>query len=109
SPCSAAASFSSPQITPPSAVAVASSGSIATPFISARSIITPPSVTARPATLWPPPRIETSSPVRPARPSAATTSFVGRQRTLIARSHCLLGGAQGDHVDAHPGDDEPTH
>src|SRR5215204_387663 len=61
-PCSAAARFNSPQITPPSAVAVALSGSIAIPFISARSIIGPPSVTARPATLWPPPRIETSSP-----------------------------------------------
>ena len=39
------------------------SGSTAIAFISARSIITPPSVTARPATLWPPPRTETSSPL----------------------------------------------
>jgi Phosphotransferase enzyme family len=38
----------------------------------------------RPATFWPPHRIETSSPVQPAKASAATTSYVLRQRTISA-------------------------
>ena len=79
-PCFAAASFSSPHSTPPSAVAVARSGSIAIAFISARSIITPPSVTARPATLWPPPRTETSRP-HAARESERRDDVVRRPAT----------------------------
>ena len=84
SPCAPVASLSSLQSTPPPAVAVPRSGSTAIAFISARSIITPPSVTARPATLWPPPRTETSSPSSRASARAATTSSALRQRTIKA-------------------------
>ena len=46
---------------PPWARARRRCGSTSTPRIAARSIINPPSVTARPATLWPPPRTEIST------------------------------------------------
>ena len=52
----------SPTVTPACARAVRRAGSTWIPFISERSIISPPSVTALPATLWPPPRTEISSP-----------------------------------------------
>ena len=44
--------------------------------------MTPPFVTARPATLWPPPRTETSSPASRAAASAATTSAAPCARTI---------------------------
>ena len=53
-------------------------------FITARSIITPPSVTARPATLCPPLLTDTSNPPLRANASAATTSWALRQRTITA-------------------------
>ena len=61
-PCAAVASLSSAQLSPPSARTVRAAGSTSMPFISARSIITPPSATARPATLWPPPRTRDVEP-----------------------------------------------
>ena len=48
------------QVRPAPAVTVRGPGSNANSFIGPRSIIRPPSVTARPATLWPPPRTESS-------------------------------------------------
>ena len=51
SPCAPVASLSSLQSSAAACGAVPRSGSTAIAFISARSIITPPSVTARPATL----------------------------------------------------------
>ena len=56
----------------------------AMPFISARSIITAPSATARPATLWPPPRTQMSSPAARAKRTPAATSAALRQRTISA-------------------------
>ena len=54
------------------------------PFISERSIISPPSVTALPATLWPPPRTEISSPSLLPKLTASTTSAVCTQRAITA-------------------------
>jgi hypothetical protein len=48
------------------------------------STISPPSVTARPATLWPPPRTEISSSCSRANFTASTTSAVFWQRTITA-------------------------
>ena len=83
-PWAPAAALSSFHVAPPCAVTVARSGSTTMPRMSARLIITPPSVTARPATLWPPPRTDTSSPLRRASASAATTSPAVRARTMTA-------------------------
>ena len=54
------------------------------PFMSERSIISPPSVTALPATLCPPPRTESSRPASLAAFTASTTSAVFRQRAMSA-------------------------
>src|ERR1700730_6410405 len=54
------------------------------PFIGERSIITPPSRVARPATLWPPPRTATSSPSLRVRLIASTTSATPLQRAIKA-------------------------
>ena len=83
-PWAPAAALSSSHVAPPWAVTVARSGSTAMSRMSARLIISPPSVTARPATLCPPPRTETSSPASRAKASAATTSAAVRARTITA-------------------------
>jgi hypothetical protein len=46
------------------------------------SIIKPPSQTARPAMLWPPPRTELSRPCWRAKRTACTTSAVPVQRAI---------------------------
>ena len=56
------------------------------PFIDERLIIKPPSQTARPATLWPPPRTESSKPSIRALSTAATTSAFGLAATDQGRS-----------------------
>ena len=59
-------------------------GSTCTPRIPDRSITTPPSFMALPATLWPPPRIDSSRPRSRAKFTASTTSAVPEQRTMSA-------------------------
>ena len=68
SPCAAVSRFSSRQSTPPCARTVRAPGSTWIPFIGERSIISAPSTTARPATLWPPPRTQISRPCRAREP-----------------------------------------
>src|SRR5262249_22818598 len=53
----------SPQVTPASAWTALPCGSTRTLFIGDRSIISPPSQTALPETLWPPPRTDTNRPL----------------------------------------------
>ena len=55
SPCRWVAASTSPHVSPASARQTRASGSISIPFIGRRSIVTPPSQTALPVTLWPPP------------------------------------------------------
>ena len=55
SPCAWVAASSSPQVTPPPARQVRATGSTSMCFIGRRSMVTPPSQTALPVTLWPPP------------------------------------------------------
>jgi hypothetical protein len=49
-----------------------------------RSIMTPPSQTARPATLWPPPRMESGRFSARAKAMARMTSAAPAQRTIAA-------------------------
>ncbi len=57
-PCSWVSRSTSASVQPAWARAVRAFGSTQTPRISDRSIISPPSQTASPAMLWPPPRTE---------------------------------------------------
>src|SRR2546423_473473 len=68
--------------TPACARTVWRTGSTWIPFIRDRSTISPPSVTALPATLCPPPRTEISSPSSRPKLTASTTSAVCRQRAI---------------------------
>ena len=72
----------SPRVQPACARAVRRTGSTHTPRSSDRSIIRPPSHTARPAMLWPPPRTEVSSRYLRAKRTAWTTSAVPVQRAI---------------------------
>src|SRR5262249_3383539 len=63
SPKACVSRSNSPQVTPASARAVLPCGSTRTLFIGDRSIISPPSQTALPDTLWPPPRTDTNKPL----------------------------------------------
>src|SRR5581483_8642000 len=74
----------SPQSTPTAARAILSSGSTRIAFIMDRSIISPPSQTACPATEWPPPRTETSRSWFRAKRTASTTSSAPAQRAMSA-------------------------
>jgi hypothetical protein len=65
-------------------VAVALPGSTRTERRVERSIMTPPSDTALPATLWPPPRTESCAPVSRANSTVATTSSVVAHRAIRA-------------------------
>ena len=62
--------------------AIRASASTSISFSPDSSITSPPSQTACPATLWPPPRTATGSPCSAAIPSATTTSAVLRQRAI---------------------------
>src|SRR5689334_18812498 len=84
SPCTAVSRFSSRQSTPPCARAVRAAGSTWIPFMGDRSIMSASSMTARPATLWPPPRTLISRPSRRAKRTASATSAVFRQRAMSA-------------------------
>jgi hypothetical protein len=55
-----------------------------TPRQREQSTTSAPSPTAKPATLWPPPRTATGQPRSRAGPAAATTSAVDVQRTIAA-------------------------
>ena len=81
-PYACVARSSSPQSTPPAARAVRRAGSTRIAFISDRSIITPSSQTAYPATEWPPPRTDTSRP----RSRAKLTASTRRRRRRSGRS-----------------------
>src|SRR5829696_3591834 len=83
-PCTAVSRLNSDQRTPPCARIVCARGSTYMPFISARSIITLPSLTLRPATLCPPPRTEISSSASRAKRTAAATSAAPRQTAMSA-------------------------
>src|SRR5207302_1976742 len=74
--------LNSPQVRPGSARAVRLTGSTLTLFIGDRSIIRPPSHTALPVMLWPPPFTDTSMPWARAKRTAAMTSATP---ALIAR------------------------
>jgi hypothetical protein len=63
---------------------VLADGSTRTPFIGERSIMTPSSQTPFPATLWPPPRTATRSPLVRAKFTALTTSATPVQRAMTA-------------------------
>ena len=69
-------------VAPPPATATRAAGSTLTPFIRRRSITSPSSQSARPATPWPPPRTAISSPASRAKRTAATTSAV--------EAHCAI-------------------
>ena len=84
SPWTAAARLSSFQVAPACAQMVRRAGSIRIPFIGARSIIRPPSVTARPATLWPPPRTDISAAWSRPMLTASTMSGTVRHRAISA-------------------------
>jgi hypothetical protein len=63
---------------------VRAAGSTETAFISERSIITPSSQTAWPATAWPPPRTEMTRSRSRAKRTAAVTSSAPAQRAISA-------------------------
>ena len=81
SPCSCVSRSTSPSVQPACARAVRCTGSTHTPLISDMSIIRPPSQTASPAMLWPPPRTDTRSRCWRAKRTACTTSAVPVQRS----------------------------
>ena len=74
SPCGWVAASSAPSKAPPWTHARRRSASTRTAPIGVRSIISPPSGTASPTTLWPPQRTPISRPSSPGRAIAATTS-----------------------------------
>src|SRR5215475_2029050 len=75
----------SPQVTPASAWTALPCRSTRTLFIGDRSIIRPPSQTALPETLWPPPRTDTNRPLFRAKFTAAITSALSTTwRPVIA-------------------------
>ena len=82
SPCACVAASNARHVAPPPARAMRVPGSTSTASRPERSTTSPPSHTACPATLWPPPRTATGSPCSAAAPSAATTSAVLRQRAI---------------------------
>ena len=61
-------------VAPPMTLATRACGSTLTPFMWRRSTTRPPSVSALPATPWPPPRTAISSPASRPKPTAAATS-----------------------------------
>ena len=63
---------------------VRAAGSTRMPFINDRSIISLPSHTAVPATLWPPPRTDVSTSWVTAKRTASSTSAAPTQRTIKA-------------------------
>ena len=71
------------KVAPPCARAVSAFGSTITARMSDRSIINPPSATACPAMLWPPPRTLIRRPRSRPKFTAATTSAVPRQRAIV--------------------------
>ena len=77
-PCACVAASSSPHRTPPPARAVRARGSTAIARIGDRSITSPSSLTARPATPWPPPRTATAGRARA--PSAQRGGDVAARR-----------------------------
>ena len=80
----------SPQVRPASARAVRPTGSTRTLFIGDRSIISPPSQTALPVMLWPPPLTETSSRWSRAKRTAAMTSAGPAQRAINAGRRSIM-------------------
>ncbi len=105
-PCAWAAASKSPRVQPGSTLARRAAGSTWTRFIGDRSIISPPSHTALPAMLWPPPRIETSTLCLPANLTAWTTCSADVQRAISAGlavdhrvpdlAHLVVGGVAGN-------------
>ena len=75
-PWTAVARLNPNHVSPGSARATRCLGSTWMPCIGERSIMSPPSVTARPATPWPPPRTAISAPASRPRFTASITSAV---------------------------------
>src|SRR6266550_1649042 len=94
SPKSCASRSVSPQVAPPCARTVCVEGSTWTPRICERSITRPPSLTALPATLWPPPLIETSRFCSRAKLTASTTSAAPLHCTISAGRRSINRSAQ---------------
>ncbi len=80
-------------------------GSTLTAFIRRRSITSPSSQSARPATPWPPPRTAISSPASRPKRTAATTSAVEAHCAISAgrRSIIALNSARASSYAASPG------
>src|SRR6185436_15035252 len=84
SPCSCVSRLYSFHVAPPWTRAVLFLTSTCMPFISDRSISSPPSIVPRPATLWPPPLMATSKPLSRASVTASTISAVLRACAISA-------------------------
>jgi hypothetical protein len=65
-------------------------GSTLTLLIGDRSIISPPSQTALPVMLWPPPRTASNSPWARAKRTAAITSATPAQRAINAGRRSIM-------------------
>ncbi len=84
SPKACASLSKSPNVAPGSTKAVLAFGLTLTDFIRERSIMSPPSQTALPAMLWPPPRTARSRSCFRAKLTARITSAAPAQRTIKA-------------------------
>ena len=82
SPNACVSRSNSPQVTPGSARAVRRTGSTCTERIADMSSTTPPSQSALPATLCPPPRTAIGAPESRAKRTPSTTSLTPAQRTI---------------------------
>src|SRR5215470_5498745 len=103
--CGAVAASTSPSRPPPPACTSLACGSTVTSRSPDRSMVSPPSAMALPATLWPPHRIAGGRPCSRATLTAATTSWVlvqrrispGRRSTMAFHTWraCLYSGWSG--------------
>jgi hypothetical protein len=84
SPSGAVTASTSAQVAPPCTCTVRPDGSMRTPRILDRSMTTPSSTTAVPATLCPPPRTVSATPYSVATRTAAATSWASAQRAIAA-------------------------
>ncbi len=90
SPNLCVARSSSPSNVPPPARTARAGGSTTIDLMSERSIISPSSQTALPATPCPPPLIETSTPCSRANSTAAITSSAPAQRAISAGRRSII-------------------
>ena len=94
--------WTSPRRHPAWARAVRELGWTHTPRIRDMSSINPPSHTASPAMLWPPPFIDNATPCSRAKLTRATTSATPRQRAMSAGRRSIMA-FQIERVSSYPG------